>query len=338
MKPLKVAALVLGAVVTLGAASPAVRAEVSEVRISKGYGILYLPLIVMADRKLLEQQAEKAGLGALKVTWHLFDGGNVINDAMIAGALDIAGTGAPGFVTLWAKTKDNPAIGVVGVSGLSATSLYLNTNNPAIKSLRDFTERDKIALPGIKSSLSAVVLQMAVAKEFGLENFAKLDVLTVSLPHPEGLAVLLSGKTEVTAHFTSPPFSYLELQNPKIHRVLNSVDVLGNITLDVVFAARRFADANPKTLTAFIAALDEANDYIAKNKAGAAEIYARTAQVKVSQAEVLKILEDPDTRFSTTPHGVMDFAAFMHRAGTIKVKPASWSDLFVPQIRGLPGS
>ena len=314
------------------------RAEVGEVRVSKGYGILYLPLIVMQDRKLLEKQADAAGLGALKVTWHLFDGGNIINDAMIAGTLDIAGTGAPGFITLWAKTRDNARIGVVGLGGLSATSLYLNTNNPAITSLKDFTPKDKIALPGIKTSLSAVVLQMAVAKEFGPENYAKLDPLTVGLPHPEGLAALVSGGTEITAHFTSPPFSYIELQNAKIHRVLNSVDVLGNITLDVVFAARRFADANPKTVAAFIAALDEANDYIAKDKAGAAEIFVRTSGVKVSQDEVLKILEDPDTRFSTTPHGVMDFAAFMHRAGSIKVKPATWSEMFVPQVGTLPGS
>jgi len=333
-----VAAMLVAVATGLGFGIAPARAEVTEVRISKGYGILYLPLIVMADRKLFEQQAEKAGLGTINVTWHLFDGGNVINDAMIAGALDIAGTGAPGFITLWAKTKDNAKIGVVGVSGLSATSLYLNTNNPAVKSLADFTPKDKIALPGIKTSLSAVVLQMAVAKEFGVENYAKLDPLTVSLPHPEGLAALISGGTEVTAHFTSPPFSYLELQNNKIHRVINSVDVLGNITLDVVFASRRFADANPKTVAAFIAALDEANAFIAKDKAAAAEIYARTAQVKVSQEEIVKILEDPDTRFSTTPHGVMDFAAFMHRAGSIKVKPAAWSEMFVPQVGGLPGS
>src|SRR5882724_5925291 len=262
-----VAAVLVAAMVSPGSGIAPARAEVSEVRISKGYGILYLPLIVMQDRKLLEKQAEKAGLGALTVTWHTFDGGNIINDAMIAGTLDIAGTGAPGFITLWAKTKDNPRIGVVGVSGLSATSLYLNTNNPAVHALRDFTSKDKIALPGIKTSLSAVVLQMAVAKEFGAENYAKLDVLTVGLPHPEALAVMLAGKTEITAHFTSPPFSYIELQDKNIHRVLNSVDLLGNITLDVVFAARRFADANPRTLAAFIAALDEANDYIASNKA-----------------------------------------------------------------------
>jgi NitT/TauT family transport system substrate-binding protein len=227
---------------------------------------------------------------------------------------------------------------VIGVSGLSSTSLYLNSNNPAIKSLADFTEKDRIALPGVKTSLSAVVLQMAAAKQFGVENYAKLDPFTVSLPHPEALTALLAGKTEVTAHFTSPPFSYLELKDPKIKRVLNSVDVLGNITLDVVFASKSFADANSKTIAAFLAALDEANDYIAKDKEGAADIFVRASKVKIAKDEVVGILKDPDTRFSATPNGVMNFADFMQRAGTIKVKPASWTDLFVPILHNRQGS
>jgi NitT/TauT family transport system substrate-binding protein len=330
-------AAVLATLVALVAAGGRANAETAEIRVSKGYGILYLPLIVMADQKLLEKHTAKAGLGDVKVTWHTFDGGNVINDAMLAGAIDIAGTGAPGFIALWSKARGT-RIEVIGVSGLSSTSLYLNSNNPAIKSLADFTEKDRIALPGIKTSLSAVVLQMAVAKQFGVENYAKLDPITVSLPHPEGLTALLAGKTEVTAHFTSPPFSYLELKDPKIKRVLNSVDVLGNITLDVVFASKPFVDANPKTLASFLAALDEANETIAKNIDGAADIFVRASKVKVSKEEVVEILKDPDTRFSATPNGVMNFADFMHRAGTIKVKPASWSDLFVPALHARPGS
>jgi len=312
-------------------------AETAEIRVSKGYGILYLPLIVMEDQKLFEKHAAKSALGDIKVVWHTFDGGNVINEAMLAGAIDIAGSGAPGFIALWSKARGTKAE-VIGVSGLSSTSLYLNSNNPAVKSLADFTEKDRIALPGIKTSLSAVVLQMAVAKQFGVENYAKLDSITVSLPHPEGLTALLAGKTEVTAHFTSPPFSYLELKDAKIKRVLNSVDVLGNITLDVVFASKTFVDANPKTLAAFLAALDEANDYIAKNVDGAADIFVRSSKVKVSKDEVIDILKDPDTRFSATPNGVMNFADFMHRAGTIKVRPANWSELFVRMLHNRPGS
>ncbi|TXI11996.1 MAG: ABC transporter substrate-binding protein [Rhizobium sp.] len=306
------------------------RAEVSEVRISKGFGILYLPLIVMEDQKLLEKHAKMSGLGDVKVTWLMLDGGNVINDAMMAGTLDFAGTGAPGFITLWAKAKGIPNVEVVGVSGMSSTSLWLNTNNPDIKSLKDFTSKDKIALPGIKTSLAAVVLQMIVAKEFGEENYAKLDPLTVSLPHPEAVAALVGGKTEINAHFTSPPFQYVEAKAPGIHRVLSSTDYLGNITLDVTFAPKKFVDANPKMTQAFIDALDEANALIAQNKKLAAEIFAKSSKVKVEPAEAQEMIEDKDAKFDATPNGVMQFAEFMHRAGLIKVLLSKWSDMFVP--------
>ncbi|CCE07869.1 putative periplasmic substrate-binding subunit (ABC transporter) [Bradyrhizobium sp. STM 3843] len=330
-------AAALGLAALLAAGSPS-QAEVKEVRISKGYGILYLPLIVMEDQKLLEKQAEKAGIGPLKVNWLMLDGGNVINDAMMAGSLDIAGTGAPGFITLWAKAKGIPSVEVVGVSGLSSTSLWMNSNNPEIKSLKDFKSSDKIALPGIKTSLSAVMLQLMVAHEFGRENYAKLDPMTVGLPHPEALAALTSGKTEITAHLTSPPFSYLELKDSKVHRVANSVDILGRLTMDVTFAPKRFVDANPKVVQAFLDALDEADAFIARDKAAAAEIYARTAKVKTTKEEVTEMLEDKDTWFSATPEGVLKIADFMHGAGSIKVKPASWQDLFVPQLRERNGS
>lgn len=330
--------LIAGVALALTVAMPAARAEVKEISISKGYGILYLPLIVMEDQKFLEKEAQKAGLGDVKVKWVLLDGGNVINDAMMAGTLNFAGTGAPGFITLWSKARGIPNVEVVGISALSATSLYLNTNNPNIKSLADFKSTDKIALPGIKTSLSAVVLQMLAAKQFGLENFAKLDPITVSLPHPEALAALTSGKTEVTAHFTSPPFSYLELADPHIHRVVNSVEVIGNLTMDVVYAPRKFVDANPKMAEAMVAALDAADEFIRTRKADAAEIFSRTSKTKVAKEEILKILDDPDTQFSTTPSKIMNFVEFMHRAGTIKVAPAKWSDMFIPQFAGRSGS
>lgn len=248
------------------------RAEAPEVLISKGYGILYLPMIVMEHEKRLEKQAKAAGLGDLKVGWLELDGGNIINDAMISGYLDIAAIGVPGFLTLWSKVKGNAKLEVSGLAGLSATSLYLNSNNPNIKSLKDFTAKDKIVLPGIKTSLSAVVLQMAVAKGFGDDNYANLDPMTVGLPHPEAYTALVSGKTEVNSHLGSPPYSFMELESPQVHRVMNSVNVLGNISLDLVYAPKRFIDANPKLTAAFVAALEEADKLIGDEPARAATI------------------------------------------------------------------
>jgi len=330
-------AATLAAIFAVMMTSPS-RAEVSEVSISKGYGILYLPLIVMEDQKLLEKQAEKAGLGKVAVKWRVLDGGNVINDAMMAGSLDFAGTGAPAFVALWSKAKGIPKSEVIGISALSATSLYLNSNNPQIKGLADFKSGDKIALPGIKTSLSAVVLQMMAAKQFGIENYAQLDRMTVGLPHPEGLIALTSGRSEVTAHFTSPPFSYLELKDPKVHKVASSVDFIGNITLDVVYGPKKFVDANPKITAAMLAALDEANAFIHDHRDETADIFIRSSKTRISKEDVLTILGDPDTQFSTTPNKVKTFADFMHRAGIIKAGPEKWSDMFIPQLGSRNGS
>ena len=124
------------AAIALLAAPLAARAEASVVRISYGFGLLYLPLMVMDREHLLEKHAKAVGLPDIKVEWKTFDGGNVINDAMLSGALDIAGIGVPGFLTLWAKAKDNPQVEVRGLTGMSSSSMYLMTRNPAVKRWR----------------------------------------------------------------------------------------------------------------------------------------------------------------------------------------------------------
>jgi NitT/TauT family transport system substrate-binding protein len=321
-----------------GIATGPAHAEVSEVRISYGYGVLYLPLMVMDSDRLLEKHAKAAGLQDIKASYRVLDGGNVINDAMLSGALDIASIGVPGFLTLWAKARDNPALEIRGLSGMSSSSMYLMTRNPAIKSLRDFTDKDRIAVPGIKTSLPAVLLNMAVAKELGDANYAKLDPITIALPHPDALTVMLSGRGEIDSHMASPPFSYIEAATPGLHRVFNSVDVLGNITLDMTYTSRRFFDANPKLCAAFIAALNEANALIAKDAKKAAAIYLSVSKQKASAEEIEKILADPNSKFSTVPEGVMKYADFMSRVGSIKARPMDWKELFFPPIHAAGGS
>jgi NitT/TauT family transport system substrate-binding protein len=314
------------------------RAEVSEVRISHGFGVLYLPLMVMSSEKLIEKHAKAAGLGDVKASYLVLDGGNVINDAMLSGALDIASIGVPGFLTLWAKAKDNPALEIRGLSGMSSSSLYLMTRNPNIKSLKDFSDQDRIAVPGIKTSLPAVMLHMVAAKEFGDANYAKLDPITVGLPHPDALGVLLSGRGEINSHMASPPFSYIEDATPGLHRVFNTIDILGNITVDMSYTTRRFFEANPKLCGVFIAAMNEANALIAKDPKKAAGIYLAISKQKSTPDEIIRILADPNSTFSTVPNGTMKYAEFMSRVGTIKAKPATWKDLFFAPILGTAGS
>jgi NitT/TauT family transport system substrate-binding protein len=88
----------------------------------------------------------------------------------------------------------------------------------------------------------------------------------------------------------------------------------------------------------FVAAMEEACALINRDRRKAAEIYVAMAKVKPSLDETLKILNDPDSRFSVVPDGTMKYADFMARVGTIKVRPASWKDLFFPPIYAAGGS
>ncbi len=308
------------------------------IRVSHGYGLLYLPLMVMQSQGLIEKQARAMGVPDVRVRWTVLDGGNLISDAMLAGNLDVAGIGVPGFLTLWSKARGIPRSEVVGISALSSAALSLDTNRSRIRNLADFRRGDRIAIPGVRTSLESVALEMAAAKVFGVEHYDRLDSLTVSMPHPKAVGALLSPGSRIDAHFASPPFSYEELQNPRVHRILDSTDVLGHATLDVVFAAKHFVEKNPRLITAFLAAQRQADAYIEQNPRAAAELYVRVSHSKLSVGMVERMLADPSMKFSTTPVGVMDFARFMSRVGEIQVKPTRWTDLFVPEIQGEHGS
>ena len=312
-------------------------AEAGTVRIAQQFGITYLPLMYMEHEKLLEKHAKRQGLGDVKVEWVQFGSGTGMNDALISGNLDFASGGLGPFITLWAKTRES--LQVKGVCAMNNMPLYLNTRDANVKSIRDFTAKDKIALPAIKVSFQAVNLQMAAAKEFGEQGYNKLDPLTVSMKHPDGMAALVSGTSEITAHFTAPPFQYQELERPGIHKVLDSYQIAGGPhTFTVVWASGKFRDANPGLYKAFLAAFQEATDAINKDKAKAADNYIAWAKYKGSRDLVLKVLNDPLVTFTMTPNRVTTYAGFMQHIGAVKVKPASWKDMFFPEVHNLSGS
>ena len=336
MKPYTLLAAAAVAVITVASALPAA-AEVSELNLAREYGISYLPLMIMEDQKLIEKAAAAAGVPNLKVTWAQFAGGNVMNDALLSDSLDFAAGGVGPFVTLWAKTRGN--YNVKAAAALNSMPLYLNSNNPKVKTIKDFTDNDKIALPAVKVSIQAVTLQMAAEQAFGPGQQNKLDHLTVSMSHPDAQIALMSGSSEITGHFTSPPFQFNELKKPGIHRVLNSYDVLGGpATFNVVWTSTKFHDNNPKVYAAFVKALDEAEAMVNNDHRAAAETYLRMTKDKSSVDDIVKMLEDPTVKFTTTPNNMMKYVDFMYKVGSIKAKPASWKEMFFPNIQSLPGS
>ena len=100
------------------AATPA-RAEMTEIAVAQQYGIGYLPLMLMEEKKLIEKHAKAAGVD-VKVGWAKFAGGNVMNDALLSGNLQFASGGVGPLLTLWARTRGN--LDVRGVGALNSTS------------------------------------------------------------------------------------------------------------------------------------------------------------------------------------------------------------------------
>lgn len=323
-------------ITALVALSTTARAELAELKVAKQYGISYLPLMLMEDGKLIEKYAKAAGV-EVTVNWLTFTGGNVMNDALLSNSLQFASGGVGPLVILWSRTRGN--LDVRGVGALNSMPLYLVTRNPDVKTIKDFTDKDRIGMPAVKISVQALVLQMAAEQAFGPGQQNKLDPLTVSMAHPDAMQAMLSGQSEIDSHFGSPPFQYQELAKPGMHMVLNNYDVMGGaVTFNVVWTTEKFRSENPKLYDAFVKALDEAQATINGDKRAAAEAYIRISRDKDSVDNILRMMNDPQMVFTTTPQNMMKYVDFMFKTGAIKVKPDSWKDLFFPNAQTLPGS
>jgi NitT/TauT family transport system substrate-binding protein len=326
------------AAIFFAAATTAVRGEVNEVSIAQQYGVSFLPLMWMEHNKLIEKHTKAQGLGDITVNWAKLAGPAVMNDALLSGSLNFTAVGAPSLITLWGKTKGN--IGVMGMSAMTTYPLYLNVRNPDVKSIKDFTDRDKIAVPAVKVSTQAIMLQMAAEKAFGEGNHYKLDPYTITLSHPDGMAALMSNTGGVDAHFTTSPFHEQEMKIPGVRTLTTSYEILGGrATALVIVTTVKFREANPRTYNAVFAALTEAIDAVNRDKKAAAQRYLEWANDRRSTVEeVYAAISSPDYAFTLTPEKVFKTAEFMAKIGSVKDKPNTWLDMFFPEVHKLPGN
>ena len=305
-------------------------AEVTEITFARLGSFAMLPLIIMEDRHLVEKHAREAGLGDLKVNYVQFTSGLEVNSALISGRAQFGASSVAPFLTLWDRSnQDNVKIGAV--SALDTAPMFLVTRNPNIRTVSDFTESDRINVLTPGSAGQAIVFEMAVAQAYGMENYAKLDPLTVGLPPSEATAAMVSGSGVITADFTGLPMSYLELDTPGIHKVLGSNDVLGgDATNALLYTTSIFHAENPKVMAAVNAALDEAMTLIAQNRQKAGETYVRVTGNRYA-AQIQRMSADPLINFRRDPHKLMAYAKFMHKTGRLKTAPVDWSGFFFPE-------
>jgi NitT/TauT family transport system substrate-binding protein len=229
---------------------------------------------------------------------------------------------------------------VKGVASLGNFPYYLVSIDPKVKTIADLGEHDRIALPAVGVSVQSRVLQFASAKLWGDKEYARLDKISVALPHPDATAAIIKGGTEITTHFGNPPFQEQELAgNPNAHIILNSYEVLGGpSSATVLYATQKWRDENPKTYKAFVDALGDAAAFVSAHPEEAADIYIRTTGAKTDRALLPSIIENPQVQFKTTPQNTFALADFMHRVGAIKNKPASSRDYFFDDSQNAAGN
>ena len=317
---------------TFGAASA------TEIRLAKQFSLGYLQFNIMEHDNLIQKHAKALGLGDVTVSWLTFNGPDAMNSALISNSVDVVAGGVPGLLTIWDKTRGTPQE-VKGISALSSQPFLLNTRDPKIKSIFDFGPQDRVALPAVKISVQAVTLEMESAKRFGFENYSRLDPLTVTMAPPDATIALESGAAGITGVFSVPPYQYLQLEHPPIHTILNSYDVLGGPhSFTVAWTSARFRNDNPVLYKALIAAINEATQILGHDRRLGAQYWIDDAKSKLPLDQVTKYVSGPQVKWTTTPENTMRFADFMNRVGTLKNKPASWRDLFFPEIHHVHGS
>jgi NitT/TauT family transport system substrate-binding protein len=311
-------------------AAPAIVAAQTPLAVSivQQRGLMYLPVDMMVTGGVLQQEATKLGLGKVEATARALSGPAAITDALLSGSAQYGAAALPSLLTLWDKTHGTPnEVRAVGTMSNGAMVLY--TINPNVKTIADFTEKDRIAVPSVRISFNAMMLEMAAEKLWNDPH--RLDHLTVGLGHADAVAALSAGygSATVTAHIAVQPFTDRGLKLPGAHVVADSREVFGGpLTQVSLLATKQTRDKNPTLFKAVGNALETSIKMCNADKDAAAVLWKRAQNASESIDELRALLDDPGFEFTSQPHRIAYFAAFLNRIGTVKTKVGDWKDLF----------
>jgi NitT/TauT family transport system substrate-binding protein len=322
---------------SIAVSATASRAEVKEIRIALQFGLFNLPVTVAEAQGYFRERARKAGIADLNVSIQRFTGGSAMNDALLSGNTDVALYGPTALLVAWDKTKGQQNI--AALTALATYPIILFTNKPEVRSFADFGKEDRIAVPGHVSP-HAVLMRMAAERFYGPDKYAEVDHLLVTMSHPDATAALISGKTGISGYVASPPFSDVLRKSDKVHAVVSSKDFFGgnDATIALLAAKKEFVDTNPIVAKVIIAALEDGIALIALDPGTAADIYIKSEASKITKGDLLESLGSGGIVYSVSPSGLMTFARFMAKTGTLKNVPVRWQDVFFPLIHERSGN
>ena len=298
------------------------------VRFVQQRGLLYIPVDVMVSGGILQQEATKLGLGKVEATATALSGPGPVLDAILSGAADYGTAALPSLLTVWEKTRGS-ANEVKAVGAVSNGAMTLYTINPNVKTLADFGEQDRIAVPTVRLSFNAMMLQMAAEQLWGDPH--RLDHLTVALGHPDAVTALSAGygKATVTAHIAVQPFTDRGLKLPGAHVITDSRKVFGGpLTQITLLASKQTKEKNAVLFQAVANALEASIRVANADKRQAAALWKEVQKAPESLDDLVAQLNDPGFEFTARPQRIGHFTAFLNRIGTLKTKVQDWKELF----------
>ncbi|MFA6618139.1 MAG: ABC transporter substrate-binding protein [Candidatus Neomarinimicrobiota bacterium] len=284
-----------------------------KVVIAQQFGLGYAPLTLVKELNLIEKYYPNA-----KIEWAQLGSGGSIREAMAAGQVDVGSMGVPPFLIAWAKGYDYKIM-----TALCEMPLGLQTNRPEVKSLKDISPQMKIATPS-PGSIQHILLSMASEKELG--DATALDRNVIAMAHPDAANALIN-KIEIAAHFTSPPYIFMELESEGIHQVVDAEkDAFGEaFTFLVTAGTGKFKTRNPELFEAVNTALREAIAIMENDPGSVSDIVAPT--LNLDRETYLRYCNWPGVKFETEPRGMLKFLDFMNRAGYVSKTTSEQRDL-----------
>ncbi|MGH7716116.1 MAG: ABC transporter substrate-binding protein, partial [Vulcanimicrobiaceae bacterium] len=313
------------------------RADTQHLNIGMQMGLGYLQIYVMRAQSLLQKNAAAMGIKDLDVTYREIGSPVVLNDGILSGSLDVVVAGVPPAIVFWDKTHDTDNPEKI-FAALGSQPIYLVSNDPNVKTIGDFTAQQRIAVPAIKVSTQSIILGIAAKKMFGADGAKRFDTMQVAMSHPDAMTALLAGSS-IAGDFSSFPFQNVELENPHIHRVMDSYKVLGGpASIFCVWTTKKYYDENPKVAQVLWKSLQEATDFIKRHPSEAIAMYNSIDHSKLPVSSMMDLMKDPEVRFTLAPDAFMQYATYMHESGLITHMPSSWKDMVLPIAWGLPGS
>ena len=250
-------------------AAPAV-AEEGALNISYVKSPFNLQMIVMKEKRLLENRLEPKGI---KVKWHEIDSGAQQATAMASGALDVGGVLNTTSVQM-ANAEGNPVFIIAGASRpTDVFALVGQENGP-----KTFAELKGKTIAGPKGTVLHQLLVAGLAKEGLTIN----DVNFVQMGIPQGFAAVMSGKVDAALIAAGALVKAKQAGKPVI------ATATGLVTpILAMCASKKFIDEQPELLKTVVSVQDEAYDWIMANHDEAIALGAKEQNISLEDAEQL---------------------------------------------------